>query len=254
MKICILATVLFLTGAAAVFGEGFSMSVGGGGILGGVFTRYTLRADGVMAGERVTVDADQHMNQLDYGFFAFFDATFGTLSVFLQNGVNSWRQPFFVHDFAGQEDSGRGWETVLGISLMGRWPFRLSDRFSVFPMLGMDYHISLRQRRSLEQAGGWRYDRDDGSVEVDADGNAFRLSDFNSFWVNLGGGADFNLTGNLFLRGELLYGFRLMTSHERKNLEMMRQETGDPSPSIGGLTSGPSVRLSAGWRLFTRER
>jgi len=241
---------MFLVGATMVFGEGFSLSVGAGGILGGVFTRYTLRADGVVADERVRVDADQHMNQFDYGFFAFIDATYGTLSVFFQNGVNSFREPILIHDFAGIERSGQGWETVLGISLMGRWPFRLNERLSVFPMLGMDHHISLSQRRT--QADGFIYDRTDGIREQDADGNAFRLSDFNSFWVNLGGGMDFDIRDNFFVRSELLYGFRLMTRYERKNLDMMRAMTGDPSPSLGGLTSGPSIRLSAGWRFFTR--
>jgi len=252
MKKKIFAAVMFLAGTTMVFGEGFSLSVGAGGTLGGVFTRYTLRADGVIADERVQVDADSHMNQLDYGFFVFLDATYGTLGVFLQSGANNFREPFVIRDFAGEVRSGQGWETVIGISLMGRWPIRLSDRFTVFPMLGADYRISLLQRRT--QPCGLVYDRTDGYREVDADGNAFRLSDFNSFWINLGGGVDFNVWNNFFIRGELLYGFRLMTRYERKNLDLMRVETGDSSPSIGGLTSGPSVRLSVGYRFFTRGR
>jgi len=251
MKKMICVVAVFLTVAAAAFGEGFSLSVGAGSILGGTFTRYTLSAEGNIAGEVVRVSADQQMNQFNYGFFAFFDATFGTLSIFFQNGVNNFREPLYA-DGRGGDQSGQGWESVLGISLMGRWPFRLSQRLSVFPMLGMDYHISLRQERT--QADGWRYDRTDGEVEHDRYGNAFNLSDFNSFWIKLGGGMDFTVSGNFFVRGELLYGFRLKTSHERKSLALLQYELNAPSPRLGGLTSGPSVRLSAGWRFFTRER
>jgi len=255
----VFVAVAFLAGAVAVFGEGvsprdFSMSVGAGGTIGGVFTRYTLRADGEIAGEKVRVDANQQMDQFNYGFFAFLDATYGTLGVFFQNGTNTWRQPFFIHDFAGIEDSGHGRETVLGVSLLGRWPFALSDRISVFPMLGMDWHLSLKQRRSLDQSPGWTYDRTDGSVELDADGKAFGHLDFSPFWANVGGGADFDLGEGFFVRGEFLYGFRLMTGYERKNLELMRRETGDKNPKLGGLTSGPSLRLGLGWRFLTLGR
>ena len=243
---------MFVSMAAVALGEGFSLSVGGGGIMGGVFTRYTLRADGSIGDDQFRLETNQRMNQFNYGFFAFFDATYATLSVFMQNGVNTWSEPLLIHDFLEEENSGQGWETILGVSLMGRWPFSLSDRLAVFPMLGLDYHISLRQRRT--QPDGFIYDRTDGYIEHDKYGNAFRLSDFNSIWINLGGGMDFTLSGNFFVRGELLYGFRLMTSHERKSLDLLQYELNAPSPRLGGLTSGPSLRLSAGWRFFTRGR
>ena len=148
--------------------------------------------------------------------------------------------------------SGDGWESVLGFSILGRFPFRLGERFSVFPLLGMDYQITLSQRRV--NAAGRVYDRDDGIWEVDKDGNAFRLSDWNSFHVRLGGGAEFDLGERLFLRGDLLYGIRLMTNYERKNLELMKAMSGDNSPRLGGLSSGPSLRLGVGYRFFTRGR
>jgi len=58
--------------------------------------------------------------------------------------------------------------------------------------------------------------------------------------------------GNFSVRAELLYGFRLMTPYEVKNLELMKSMAGDPNPKLGGLTSGPSLRLSAGYRFFNR--
>ena len=246
MKKRICAVFMCLASATAVFAlPGFGLSAGAGGVLGGHFTRYNLRASGPAA--RMT--AYQTTNQFDYGLFAFFDATFVTLGVVFQTGTNNFDESVYIDGTWNPDESrsGQGWETVLGVSVLGKWPFRLNDRVTVFPLLGMDYLISLLQRRSDEY--GLIYNRDDGLREADMEGNAFRLSDWNSFIVRLGGGMEFGLTGRLFLRGDLLYGIRLMTGWERKNLDFMRGFSGDPSPRFDGLSSGPSVRLSAGWRL-----
>jgi len=245
MKKTICAAVLVLA-AAAAFAEGFSLSAGGGAVLGGTFTRYTLEARG--GGTAIT--ATQSMNQFNYGLFAFFDATYGVLGLFWQNGANTFDDR--IEGGGGPDMSGNGWETVVGVSLLGRWPFRMNERLAVFPMLGIEYHVALNSRRTDEF--GEVYDRTSGFPEADRHGDPFLRSDFDSLFVKLGGGADINVRGDFFFRGELLYGFRLMTGYERKNLDMIRHLSGDSSPRLGGLTSGPSVRLSAGLRLFTRER
>ena len=85
MKKLVCAAFALMAGAA-VYAHGFSLSAGGGGILGGSFTRYTLSADGT----ELRINADQRVNQFDYGFFAFFDATFGTFSIYMQNGINAF--------------------------------------------------------------------------------------------------------------------------------------------------------------------
>ena len=251
MKRRICAIALVLAGAAAFGGE-FSLSAGAGGLLGGFFTRYTLSADGTKDGDRIKIDAGQESDQFNYGFFAFFDATYGVFGVFYQNGANTYKETFEVLgvDDTGPPSTGKGWETVLGFSLLGRYPFSLNERLTVFPLLGVEYRIVLIQTRT--QPDGWVYDRADGLRERDKDGNAYRLKDWNSMWVDLGGGADFTLAGNFFIRGELLYGFRLMTPYEVKNLDMMKSMAGDPHPKLGGLTSGPSIRLCAGYRFSGR--
>jgi len=251
MKKRVCAAVLFLTGTAAAFAAPawlpeFGLSAGAGGILGGHFTRYRLQADG----NNMAINANQNINQFEYGIFAFFDATFATIGIIFQGGASRFNEP--ARDGFGDpvslpnlSESGQGWEAVLGFSILGRFPFRLSDRFTVFPLLGMDYHISLMQRRTDEQ--GRVYSRDDGQEMYL--GGAFSLSDWNAFFVRIGGGVEFDLTERFFLRGDLLYGIRLMTSYERKNLEFMEALSDDPSPTLGGLSSGPSVRFSVGWRL-----
>ena len=245
-RIC--ATLALFAGAAAAFGHGGGLSVGAGGILGKSFTNYTLHADGPIA----RVSANQNVRQFDYGFFVFLDVTYATFAVFLQNGAYNFDEPVQVVGIPlDMSRSGLGWETALGFSALGRFPIRLNDRLSVFPLLGMDYQIALSRRRT--NVLGRVYHRNDGVWEVDKDDNAFRLSDWNAFHVRVGAGAEFSLGERLFLRGDVLYGIRLMTGHERKNLTLMKKMSGDNSPTLGGLNSGPSVRLGAGLRLFVRE-
>ena len=217
-------------------------SVGTGGLLGGLFTRYSLKANGT-----VKVDAGQDMNQFNYGALVFIDATYVEFSFAMQNGRNNWKQ---IYDFAGSNvpETGDGWESMMSFSLLGKYPFHFGSRLCLFPLVGIEYQIALVQERT--QADGWVYDRTDGQRETDKDGKAFSHSDWNSFFINVGGGADFTITGGVFLRGEFLYSFRLMTSYETKNLAYMKAMTGDSSPKLSGLTSGPSLRLSAGYRLW----
>ena len=244
-----ICAVLLILAASAVYGADFSLSAGAGGFVGGFFTRYSLSADGMVEGARLKIDATQTMNQFNYGFFAFFDATYGVFSVFYQDGISDYEETADISVFSdGAIDSGKGWETVLGFSLLGKYPFPLNEKFTVFPMLGIEYQKSLIQKRT--QADGFVYERNDGLREKDKDNKPYELSDWDSFWVNLGGGIDFALTGKFFIRADLLYGFRLMTSYEIKNLEMMKSMAGDPNPKLGGLTSGPVFKVAAGWRFF----
>ena len=249
MKRTICIIILDFVCVAFIFGEGFSLSAGGGAYIGGFFTRYTLDADGMVEGERIIINATQEMNQFNYGFYAFLDATYGVLGVFYQNGINDYKETADISVLThGTSQNGQGWESVLGFSLMGKYPFKLNEKFTIFPLLGIEYQISLKQERT--QPDGYVYNRTDGIREKDKDGNAYLPEDWNSFWFNLGGGIDYMITDNFFIRGELLYGFRLMTLYEIKNLDLMKSQAGDPDPKLCGLTSGPSLRLSAGYRFY----
>ena len=224
-------------------------SFGAGGLIGGLFSRYNLKADGVSNGNPMKVDAGQEMDQFNYGGLVFFDAVYGEFSIALQNGINNWRQ---ILDVDGLESNtpakGDGWESMLDFSVLGKYPFRLREKVTFFPLLGMEYQIALVQERT--QPDGHIYDRTDGLREQDKDGNAYKLSDWNSFFINAGCGADFAIKGNFFIRCEILYSVRLMTSYETKNLEYMKAMTGDNDPRMSGLTSGPALRLCAAYRFL----
>ena len=242
MKKITFAVLLFIA-AGTVYSSDFSLSAGAGGLLGGLFTRYSLTADGSIGKGK----AIQDVNQFNYGALAFMDATYGILAVSFQNGHNNYKQD--IHDDSQRIGlSGKGWESMLGISLLGKYPFRLNDRFTLFPLLGVEYQISLVQLRTDTDNNVYR--RDDGKIEMDKDDAAYKVTDWNSFFINIGGGVDYHLWEKIFLRSELLCGFRLMTSYERKNLDLMKSLTGDSNPKLGGITVVPALRISAGYRFY----
>ncbi|MCL2609422.1 MAG: hypothetical protein FWD94_05930 [Treponema sp.] len=251
MKTMVLFTALTVLCTSAVFAQdgagGFSLSAGSGGSIGGHFTRYRIQAGEGEASFR----ADQNVNLLEGGAFAFLDATYATLYVGFLGGTGTFDEPVTVggqklDDFSR---SGRGWESSLGVSLLGRYPFALGERLTLFPLLGMDWHLALSQRRTDGPAVYDRTNPPAGSTDAHLNGN-FKISDWNVLFVRLGAGASFDLTDRLFLRGDLLYGIRLMSRQEKLSLETVKTLTEEDSPKLGGLSSGPTVRIGLGWRIL----
>ncbi|MDR0732411.1 MAG: autotransporter domain-containing protein [Treponema sp.] len=234
--------------ALSAFGADFSISAGGGGLAGGLFTRYTLDARGKL----VDISSAQRVDQFNYGGFVFVDATWVELAMGLQGGTYTLRESTSLKSGSVpiSESSARhtGMETMLGLSLLGKYPFRLNTRLTLFPLAGLEYQIALREYRKPEV--GSLYDRTDGIRESDKNGNAYSLSAWNSLLVDIGAGLDIARYSGLFLRVELVYGFRLPTPFETDNLEKVKKMAGAPDPRLGGLTSGPVLKIALAYRFF----
>ena len=235
----------------------FSLSAGGGALLGYTFTRYTLEGD-IRGGGAVR--SHQAMDRFDFGGFLFFDATYGELAIIAQGGTSGYQEIMdkkaaggsWVRQNPGME-RGAGTEASLGFSLLGKYPFHLTQRITLFPLLGMEYHIALLEWRKPD--GGAVYDRTGGDLVEDRDKNddAYPLHAWNSLWIDLGAGVDYHLTEKLYLRGEVLFGFRLPTTYENGATEMMKSRFNAPNPALGGLTGSPTFKIALGYRFFTLD-
>jgi hypothetical protein len=145
--------------------------------------------------------------------------------------------------------TGTGTEMVMGFSLLGKYPFRVTEKITWFPLLGIEYQVALIEWRRPD--GDAVYDRTEGelSADRDKDGNAYPLSSWNSISIDLGAGFDYQLKGRLFLRNELIFSFRLQTSYETGALEMTEHRFHASDTKLVGLTGGPTLRTSLGYRL-----
>ncbi|MCL2411787.1 MAG: hypothetical protein FWC97_09120 [Treponema sp.] len=256
MKNYIFITILATLFVSRSFAADFSLSAGAGGLFGYNFTRYSLEAQGnLSAGGPPTSSfhSVQSMDRFNFGGFIFFDATYAVFSVMFQSKISSWVEsvdvtPQSMPLYRMTDNNGHGSEMSIGLSLMGKYPFTVNQRITWFPMFGVEYHFALRQWRRI---GGVVYDRTQGGLpeDRDADGNPYPLSAWNSFWINVGAGLDFALSGPMFLRTELLFGFRLQTAYETGALEMTKSMFNAPDPRMSGLTGGPTLRISLGYRF-----
>jgi hypothetical protein len=248
--------LIFFGVIGGLYALDFSLSAGGGFLLGYTFTRYTLEGDGYsgQSSQKGPVESAQTMDRFDFGGFVFLDATYAELAVSLMNGTGAYSEtlnhdPYDPAAGAGlvEDEKGTGYEMMLGISLMGKYPFALSEKWALFPMLGAEYLVALAERRRPE--GGKIHDRPDGDLaaDLDKDERPYPLSAWNSVLIKIGAGADYTLTRSLFLRGEFFYGFRLQTKYETGALEMVKDRFNIPSPKFFGLTSGPSLRIALGY-------
>jgi len=174
------------------------------------------------------------------GIYGFFDATFAVLGAGLV--FNNVRQTVAIPDLSDTisptlagEEVHRFSFTQLNLSLLLRYPFQVGERWSVFPMLGIDGQIALGDfddnlRRDFQQIANMGYEMP-------------TLGEFwNSLWLRVGVGADINLRGNLFLRGEALYGFKLPSVYDSRMADFWE-------PELRGMANGLHVRLGIGYRF-----
>jgi len=142
------------------------------------------------------------------GFNVFFDATYAELGVGITLGSTIWETLINEASFDDDYDDDcyySGWNTeftafkALNISLLAKYPFLLSESFSLFPMAGVDYqwHLSEKYR----------------GINIEYWDNPNRL------WLKFGVGADYSVTDKIYIRHTLLYGIGLSSKAERYGRE-----------------------------------
>ena len=235
-----------------------SLSAGGGGIfnthwhndtLRGQFRNYTV--PGIGGPDEQTQHAMRQgmFNTRELaaggGIYGFFDATLVTLGVgIVFNSVGRFLDVPELYDTVSPSLTGEELKrfnvTQLNLSLMFRYPFELREQWTIFPMLGIDGQIALggfdrRLRERFQRAANLGY-------EVPTMGEFW-----NSLWIRFGAGADFALRGNLFLRGEMLYGFKLNSVHESRR-------SGYWEHGLQGVSNGLHIRIGVGYTFWRHRR
>jgi hypothetical protein len=102
------------------------------------------------------------------GVFAFFDATYAEVSLGFWGGGGTYS---YRYDW-GYDRNSLEYDmsfTGFGIGVLGKYPFAISNKLSIFPLLGITYRIML----SVKDEDGNQYKNFDGD---DASG------DFSALW------------------------------------------------------------------------
>ncbi|MDR3325143.1 MAG: porin family protein [Spirochaetaceae bacterium] len=151
------------------------------------------------------------------GGFLFLDATYAELSFgFVGAGGK------VTVEMGGVSGDGQDFSlTGLDIGLLGKYPIALGSSLTVFPIFGINYRVI---------------------VAAKVDGEAYDpADDFSAFWFKFGGGLDYAIANNIYLRGDLLYGIRLANKVENDMVEGSDDKT--------RLGHGLDVKLAVGYKL-----
>jgi opacity protein-like surface antigen len=211
--VLVLAAIVAVGG---VFAQGLVLSAGAGGFIGGDFGGGI---EGSVGGQLMKTETPYFGG----GGFAFFDATYAELSL----GISGNGGTMKVTGSPDQDSS----LVNLNIGLLGKYPFAINDKLSVFPLLGIDYQVTLSAKI-------------DGKDYEDL--NNGKASDFSALWFKFGGGVDYSLTESLYLRLDLLYGIRLANKLEND----MKDNTSIPGADVKTLLGhGLTVKVGVGYKF-----
>ena len=211
-KKAILAIILasFVTAGAFAVPD-FRWSVGGGGYFraaSGSGSGYRDRSVSVPGGGWVWVNQPVSFDGSYFGggIFLFLDATFVKLSV----GIGGSSGTLNLLD-----ERRSGFELDFG--LLGKYPFIISNQLTAFPLFGINTRF----------------------VEM---GSIFH----GAFSLQFGGGLDFFVTNNVFMRGQVLYGFS-PSSWNSWSVDNISSLSENSSHSF-------TMKLSLGYRFERRQR
>ena len=218
-KKCLLALVIITLAATGAFAQ-IKLSVGGGVSFsadfgGGVDISGYVSPYGNVSGSEI-------LENSGFGFYGFLDIDYIEVSL------------SFVWGDGTATDSGNLWEypgsanyffSTMNIGVLGKYPIHMG-RMIVFPALGIDYNMVSSMRFN--------------GYEMPNSG------DFTAMWIRFGGGFDYSINADLFIRGTLMYGVRLASKFEN-NLANAASNQGLSSSIIMG--SGPIIRVGVGYRF-----
>jgi hypothetical protein len=207
-KLFLLAGLFIASGVFAL-----DLHFGGGAVFGytmsSVETYFTMLQYGSFSvqGSGIEFYYDESLDiwydtsTFDLGFFGFVDCTYAelVLGYFAQLGtIKDQRSTRYYRQEVNGVETGEETEdytldddfytsSLIFMDLLGRYPFDINRRLSLFPALGFGFNFAVG-------------------------GNGYSDYDRALFWalnIKAGGGADFRLSDRLFLRGELLFSYRL---------------------------------------------
>jgi len=220
-KVLLSLVLLTMVTASAVFAQGISLAAGGGALLdwsGNNGYKMEFRGESLYSG----------LDNLSFGGFGFFDATYAEADVSFAYGLISHTVKGQILGITGSGTANIASALQLGFSLLGKYPINLGG-FDIFPLLGVNYNVVL---------SAW-----DKNGNTEKDG-----SDLSQLGFLAGAGLDFPFSGGLFLRAEALFQLRLAS-------KFMHDIVEDFKPLPSGLSAdatlgvGPRIKVGVGYKF-----
>lgn len=187
--VLLLATVL----AGGAFAQSMSAGVGGG--FAALMESQSHKDFDIPAD-------DQPPTNTGVAFGAFFDASYAMVKLGMFIGGHEEKDGDFSMKMTG---------TFLSLGVLGKYPIDLGG-FTLFPMLGFEYNMFQSMEMSI---GPLNVKMKRSEIEDLGD----KASELDQLILQLGVGADINLTEQLYLRPTLLWGIDLNSTEREKKFK-----------------------------------
>jgi hypothetical protein len=116
--------------------------------------------------------------------------------------------------------------TGLNGSVFFKYPFEVSKKLTIYPLIGIDYKMLISMTIEKEKIK--------------------KPGDYNSLWGKFGGGFDFSVNKKVFIKGELLGGIRMKNKFEKDLIEKF--ETAGATVT-DKYKLGFDIKVAFGYRL-----
>jgi opacity protein-like surface antigen len=223
MKKLVLVSVCFVVLAFGL--SAIELSAGLGGDVGTFFTSTSTNAPELVKSQINEILDD--MDTLRWGFSAFFDAQYIEANLGFK---------YFLATYQESGDLYKEVDNFFTFGLKFKYPFKITEAISIFPLLGFDYSLFSRGKASY---GGQ-------SISIVRD-DLPSSGDIDRFSLNLGAGGDFYVGKNVFIRGEFNYAFLFNTESQKDIISVVESLGYD----LSIFQSGPVFKLAIGYRFFS---
>jgi len=271
LKKTIAILVIFVCVGTALSAQNIGISFGGGALLDWNFgngTKYKFTKDAAdlsstqyspfSGGDRKVDDTDYNgLRNMSFGGFAFLDVTYAELDVSFAYGA-------LTGVSRKNKDASKTVDAdsilQLGFTLLGKYPVNLGS-ITVFPLLGVGYNIVLSHSKMVYPYNGPVFDKD-GNPEYESDGKTLKsvehkISEWNQFSILAGGGFDYNINKNVYIRFSALAQIRFASKLMRDSLDLDNKilkamgtvydlNLGSKTTTIG---FGPVIKVAIGYRF-----
>jgi len=250
--------VVFVCVGTALSAQEFGMSFGGGALFDwGLFgngTKFTHGKDS----DRPEKDIDSSIVQnMSFGGYAFFDVTYAEIDIsFAYGTLTSYTKK--NKESKKEVSSGDNSVLQLGFTLLGKYPINLGQ-ITVFPLAGIHYNMVLSTDPEVYPYDAPVYDKN-GEIEM-KDGKPVteerKISELNQFSVLAGGGLDYNINKNLYIRfsalAQLRFASKATTDGVSQNNAMSASEKAQGDKDFGSYKTtigfGPVIKIGVGYRF-----
>jgi opacity protein-like surface antigen len=247
LKKIIAILVIFVCVGTALSAQDFDISVGGG-----TFLDWGLLGNGMN-----TTQGDDtfysRMQNMRFGGYAFLDVTYAEIDVSFAYGMLSTYTRLNKGDKTAGPDSS---VLQLGFTLLGKYPVNLGS-ITVFPLAGIHYNMALSSDPKV-----YPYEetvlKDDGKTEK----IEHKISEMNQFSILVGGGLDYNINKNLYIRFSLLGQLRFASKEMSdvvsalNDIESKKKKAADAAGQKYETISyktvvgfGPVIKVGVGYRF-----